>query len=299
MDEIVAYLRAARDRLVAAGEPADPLVALRERRERAEALPLLFPPPDDVTVEEVSAGGVPAELLSFPGAAADRALLYLHGGAYVAYSPRSHRELAARLGRASGCPVLVPEYRLAPEHPHPAALVDAAAAYGWLLEQRDLDADHVSVAGDSAGGGLALVLTVALRDAGQALPSALALLSPWTDLTMSSPSVRTVEDDVLLDEERLARSARMYAGALALSAPELSPIFADLTALPPMHIEVGGAELLLDDSVRLAEAATAAGVPVALEIARDLPHVFPMFATTPEARSSTDRIGAFLRAHLA
>ncbi len=160
-------------------------------------------------------------------------------------------------------------------------------------------ARHVAVAGDSAGGGLALALMLTLRAAGQSLPAALALLSPWTDLTLSSPSVRTVQDDVLLDEARLARSARMYAGALALSTPALSPIFADLTGLPPMHIEVGEAELLLDDSVRLAEAATAAGVPVVLEVASNLPHVFPMFATAPEAVAATDRIGAFLRARLA
>lgn len=222
-------------------------------------------------------------------------LLYLHGGAYVAYSPRSHRELAARLGRAAGCAVLVPDYRLAPEHPHPAAVEDALAALGRLREQ----GRAVVLAGDSAGGGLALAVAQRLRAQGLPQPAGIALLSPWTDLGLSGPSVQEVRDDPTLDAERLRGAGLAYAAGADPLGPELSPAYADLTGLPPLHVEVGSGEILLSDSLRLAEAARTAGVEVALEVGEDLPHVFQVFATTPEAVASTDRVGAFLRRVLA
>ena len=287
MQDTVDYLRAVRDGAV---PPADADEALRLTRERAELLPQLYPTPDDVRVEQVHAGGVPADLLTSPGARDDAALLYLHGGAYVAYSPRSHRELAARIGRAAGAPVLVPDYRLAPEHPFPAAVDDALAAYRWLRER-----GPVAVAGDSAGGGLALALALRLREAGEQQPRALALLSPWTDLTLA----RTTDvDDVSLDAARLAVAAGSYAGGEDLVAPLLSPVHADLAGLPPLHVEVGTGEILLEDSLRLVEAARAAGVQVDLVEGEGLPHVFQVFATTPEAQGSTARLGRFLAAAL-
>ena len=283
MSDTVAYLRSLRD---AAEPPADAAEALRLTRERAELLPSLYPTPDDVVVREVDAGGVAADLLVPPGAAEDRPVLYLHGGAYVAYSPRSHRELAARLGRAAGRAVLVPDYRLAPEHPFPAALDDALAAYGWLRER-----GPVAVAGDSAGGGLALALCLRLRERGEQLPERLALISPWADLSLT----RTTQvDDPSLDAARLRVAAEGYAAGRPLSDPLLSPVHADLSGLPPVLVEVGSGEILLADSTRLVDALQQAGVDVELVVGEDLPHVFQVFATTPEAVASTDRLGRFL-----
>lgn len=289
MQATVDYLREVRDQ--APPPPADPAEALAALRERAELIAQLYPAPADVRVEQVDAGGVPADLLLTPGADEQQVLLYLHGGAYVAYSPRSHRELASRLGRAAGCAVLVPDYRLAPEHPYPAAVEDALAALAWLRAQ----GRTVVVAGDSAGGGLALALALRLRETGQEQVAGLALLSPWTDLALTGASVDEVEDDPTLDVDRLRGAGLSYAGSADPASPELSPVHADLTGLPPLHIEVGGGEILLSDSTRLAEAARAAGVEVTLEVGEDLPHVFQVFATTPEATASTDRLGAFLR----
>jgi epsilon-lactone hydrolase len=290
MQDTLSYLRSARQQAAPAADEAE---ALRTSRERAELLPTLYPTPGDVVVEHVDLDGLAADLLVPGGVSRDRGVLYLHGGAYVAYSSRTHRELAARIARAAGCVALVPDYRLAPEHPHPAAVEDAVAAYQWLSAR-----GPVAVAGDSAGGGLALALALRLRGAGATPPRALALLSPWTDLTLSSDSVERVVDDVLLDVDRVRASARHYAAGTDLTDPELSPVHGDLRGLPPMHVEVGTAEILLDDSVRLADAARRAGVDVTLEVGQDLPHVFQAFATTPEARASTDRVGAFLRRHL-
>ncbi len=289
MQQTVDYLRSVRDE--APPPPADPVEALRLMRERAELIAAVYPTPEDVRVEDVDADGVPADLLLPPGVDDTRVVLYLHGGAYVAYSPRSHRELAARIGRAAGTAVLVPDYRLAPEHPHPAAVDDALTTLRWLRER----GRSVAVAGDSAGGGLALALAQRLRDAGEPQPAGIALLSPWTDLTLSGPSVTEVLDDPTLDAERLRGAGLSYAGSADPTGPELSPAHADLTGLPPLHVEVGSGEILLSDSTSLAEAARAAGVDVTLEVGTDLPHVFQVFATTPEAVASTDRIGAFLR----
>lgn len=292
MQQTMEYLRAVRDD--APPPPGDPAEALRALRERAELIALLYPTPADVRVEQVDADGVAADLLVPPGVDEQRVLLYLHGGAYVAYSPRSHRELAARLARAAGCAALVPDYRLAPEHPHPAAVEDAMTAYGWLRGQGRL----VAVAGDSAGGGLALALAQRLRESGQEPPAAIALLSPWTDLLLTGDAITEVHDDLTLDAERLRGAGQMYAGGADLEHPELSPLHADLAGLPPLHIEVGTGEILLSDSTRLADAARTAAVDVHLEAADGLPHVFQVFATTPEAVASTDRIGAFLARHL-
>ncbi len=266
--------------------------SLRLVREGAEQLPLIYPTPDDVRVESVDIDGISADLLTSPGVADDRGLLYLHGGSYTSYSRRSHRELAARLGRAAGATVLVPDYRLAPEHPYPAAVDDALVCYRWLTQR-----GPVAVAGDSAGGGLALALCLRVGSAATTPPAALALLSPWTDLTLSGASIETV-DDPSLDADRLRAAAIDYAGG-RLRDPFVSPLFAELTGLPPVHIEVGTAEMLLDDSTRLADAITGSGGRAGVHVGQGLPHVYQILATTPEAVDSTNRIGVFLAEHLA
>jgi epsilon-lactone hydrolase len=185
----------------------------------------------------------------------------------------------------------VPDYRLAPEHPYPQAVEDAVAAFDYLAggDRR------IAVAGDSAGGGLALALAQRLRAAGGQQPVGIALLSPWTDLQLTGLSQTDLEDDPLANAAALHGAAAMYASGTDLSHPEVSPLHADLRGLAPMHVEVGTGELLLPDSLRLAEAARSAGVPLDLHVAEGLPHVFQVFATTPEAVASTDRVGAFLR----
>ncbi len=290
MAGIIEMLRAQRD--ATAGRPA-PTVA--EMRAFLDSLGDLYPVPGDVTVTEVDAGGVPARWLEPPGCRAGRALLYLHGGGYQTGSFRSHGELAARLGRAAGLPVLFPEYRLAPEHPYPAAVEDAVAAWDWL-GARGVPPGAVAVAGDSAGGGLAAALAVALRDGGRPGPGALCLLSPWTDLTLSGPSITgRAGDDPYLTAARLSQMAQDYLAGADARDPLASPHFAGLDGLAPMLIQVGTAEVLLSDAERLAARATAAGVPVTLEVEEGLPHVYQVMVGTPEAEAATVSIAAFLR----
>jgi epsilon-lactone hydrolase len=259
----------------------------------------LDPVPDDVLVSEVNAGGVPAHWLAAPGADAGRVLLFLHGGGYELGSLRSDGELAARLGRASGMRVLFPEYRLAPEHPFPAAIDDVLAAWRWLRSDQKLSARSLAVAGDSAGGGLAVALLVATRDAGEALPAAAALMSPTVDLTSSGASMtERVDQDPISTPALLAQFAADYLDGADARAPLASPLFASMSGLPPLLVQVGTADLLLSDSERLAAAAAEAGVDVTLEVGEGLPHVFQLLLGTPEAAAATAQIGTFLRARV-
>ena len=258
----------------------------------------LHPVPDDVQVTEVSAGGVPAHWLTAPGAGPGRVLLFLHGGGYELGSLRSDGELAARLGRASGMRVLFPEYRLAPEHPFPAAIDDVLAAWRWLRTQ-GLDAASLAVAGDSAGGGLAAALLVATRDAGQALPAAAVLMSPTVDLTSSGASMtERADQDPISTPAMLRQFAAGYLAGADPTTPLASPLFASLAGLPPLLIQVGTADLLLSDSERLAAAAAQAGVDVTLQVGEGLPHVYQLLLGTPEAAAATEQIGKFLRARV-
>jgi acetyl esterase/lipase len=269
---------------------------IEEMRAGMEAATTAMPPPEDVRFEPVVAGGVPAEWARAPGAVDDRALLYLHGGGYVVGSIRTHRQLVAGISRASGAAVLSLDYRLAPEHPCPAAIEDASAAFRWLLDQ-GLRPPRLAIGGDSAGGGLTVAALVALRDAGTPLPAAGVCLSPWTDLSMSGASMKSkAAADPLVQSEGILRMATAYLGGRDARSPLASPLFADLQSLPPLLIQVGTAETLLDDSTRLAERARAAGVDVTLETWSDMIHVFQAFAfILPEAREAIDKIGAFLR----
>jgi len=259
----------------------------------------IHPVPDDVQVSVVTAGGVPAHWLAAPGTDPGRVLLFLHGGGFEFGSLRSDGELAARLGRAGGMRVLLPEYRLAPEHPFPAAIDDVLAAWRWLRADQGLSARSLAVAGDSAGGGLAVALLVAARDAGEALPAAAVLMSPTVDLTSSGASMtERVDQDPFSTPAMLRQFASDYLAGADPKTPLASPLFAPLAGLPPLLIQVGTADLLLSDSERLAAAASQAGVDVTLEVGEGLPHVYPILLGTPEAAEATEQTGKFLRARV-
>ena len=272
---------------------------LDERRAAFTPGDRLHPVPDDVVVREVTAGGVPAHWLTAPGADANRVLLFLHGGGYEFGSLRSDGELAARLGRASRMRVLFPEYRLAPEHPFPAAIDDILAVWRWLLADQDLNASSTAVAGDSAGGGLAVALLVATRDAEEALPAAAVLMSPTVDLTSSGASMtERADQDPISTPAMLRQFASDYLAGADPKTPLASPLFASLRGLPPLLIQVGTADLLLSDSERLARAAAEAGGDVTLDVGEGLPHVYQLLLGTPEAAEATEKIGKFLRARV-
>jgi epsilon-lactone hydrolase len=274
-------------------------LTLDERRASFTPGDVLHPVPDDVLVTDVSAGGVSAHWLTPPGADAARVLLFLHGGGYELGSIRSDGELAARLGRASGMRVLFVEYRLAPEHPFPAAIDDVISAWRWLRTDQGLRAESMAVAGASAGGGLAVALLVATRDAGEALPAAAALMSPTVDLTGSGASMtERVEQDPISTPALLSQFASDYLAGADPKTALASPLYAPLAGLPPLLVQVGAADLLFSDSERLAAAAAAASVEVTLEIGDGLPHVYQLLLGTPEAAEATERIGNFLRAQV-
>lgn len=222
-------------------------------------------------------------------------MLYLHGGGFTVGSPRSHRAFVSRLSSATRSRALSLEYRLAPEHPFPAAIEDAVAAYRWLLDVH-ASPERVVVAGDSAGGGLAISAMVAARDEGLPMPGALVVVSPWVDLTCSGASMQTHrDDDVWLDPDGATEVAGVYLGGADPADPLASPLFADHTGLPPTLIVVGTAEILLDDARRLADRMRAAGGTVVLDEWTDMLHVFPAFAPyVPESRRAIRQIGAFV-----
>jgi epsilon-lactone hydrolase len=291
MQEKIAALLALRE--AAAGQPEPTLAELRAAFDTRGDL---YPPPDDAVVTEVDAGGVPAHWITVAGADAGHVLLYLHGGGYRIGSFRSHAELASRLGQASGRRVLLPGYRLAPEHPFPAAVDDALAVWRWLRKVEGLSASALAVAGDSAGGGLAVAMMTALRDGGEDLPAAAVLISPWTDLSCSGASVtERADDDPVFVPDAIRQLAADYLAGADPRTPLASPLFARLDGLPPLLIQVGTAEILLSDAEELAKSAAAAGVDVTLQAGEGLPHVYPAMLGIPEAAEATSRAGAFLR----
>lgn len=255
-----------------------------------------FKVPADVQLQPISADGVKAEFLTAPNAAADRVVLYLHGGGYVIGSIKSHRYLMQNVSRASGARTLGIEYRLAPEHPFPAAIEDATKAYQWLLAQ-GFAASRIAIAGDSAGGGLTLATLVNLRDKGVALPAAGVLISPWTDLTGTAESVTSrAASDPMVKPEGLYRLGGQYLNGVDARNPLASPVFADMTGLPPLLIHVGGREILYDDAVTVAARARAAGVEVQLVDEPELFHVWHAFAPMlDEGQQAVDQIGTWLK----
>jgi acetyl esterase/lipase len=253
-----------------------------------------LPAPKGVTFTPDTVGGIAGEWVRKAGAAPTATLLYLHGGGYFACSPRTHRPITGTFAR-HGFEVFVPDYRLAPEHPFPAAVDDALAAWNGLLELGHA-ANRLTVSGDSAGGGLSLALMLTLRDRGEAVPAAAALLSPWTDLAGTGPSVTSNADsDAMFWAPGLIQAGAFYLGNTPPQNPIASPHYADLTGLPPMIIHAGAREMLRDDSTRLAEHAAAARVPAELKIWPVVPHVWQLAQFVPEARQSLAEMAAFLR----
>jgi len=278
-------------------EAADPdIVAARKR---FEAVAQFMPTPPDVKVEQASADGVPGEWITAPGAADGATIYYLHGGGYTIGSPLSHRELVSRLSRVTGARAFSLDYRLAPENKFPAAIDDAVTGYRWLLKQGARPESTV-IGGDSAGGGLTLATLLTLRDAGDPLPAAAVLLSPWTDLEGNGESMKTrAELDPMIKGDLVEVGAAQYYGDASPRDPRVSPIHADLSGLPPTLIHVGDWEVLLDDSTRLAAKARAGGVDVTLKVWPEMIHVFQFFGAAPEARQAVDEIGAFIKSHIA
>jgi epsilon-lactone hydrolase len=255
-----------------------------------------FPPPADMTFRPVNASGVPAEWAIPPGASAQRAILYLHGGGYVVGAPEGYREMVSNLARAAQAQALTIQYRLAPEHPHPAAVEDAVAAYRWLLGS-GVEPGRIAFAGDSAGGGLTVATLVALRDRGERLPAAGVCICPWVDMEITGKSMETnAEVDPLVKRDVVTNMAAAYLQGQDPRTPLASPLHADLKGLPPLLIQVGQAETLLDDASRLAERARMAGVDVTYEPWPDMIHVWQAFGSfLPEARQAIDRIGEFIK----
>jgi len=270
---------------------------LEEMRAGFEALAGGFELPPRTAVHEVGVDGVPADWVQASGADPGRVVLYLHGGGYVIGSRNTHRSLAARLSQACGARVLVLDYRLAPEHPYPAAVDDAVAAYRWILAQGVLPA-HVAIGGDSAGGGLAIATLMALRAKGLPLPACGVCLSPWIDLEGAGETARSAQiDDPMVTPEALDRMATAYAAG-ALREPLASPLHGDWGGLPPLLIQVGTRERLLDDARRAARLAREAGGEAVLEEQEGLIHVWQLFPDLPEAADAVTRIGGFLAERL-
>lgn len=250
-----------------------------------------------VSVEPSQLAGVDIDWLKPKQARDDKVLFYLHGGAYVLGSRRTHRQLVSHMAREAGVTAVIPEYRLAPEHPFPAAIEDAVAVYRAMLEA-GFKPENIVISGDSAGGGLSVATLLELRHAGDPLPAAAVLLSPFLDVTASGESARTRADqDPWFDVEDMAVVARYYCpDETKWRDPLVSPVFANVSGLPPMLIQVGNDEILLSDSTRLAEKLDAAGIDVELEIWPDMWHVFPLFVgKMPEARRAVEKIGRYIK----
>lgn len=250
-------------------------------------------------VHPVREAGARGEWVAAANACRDRAIFFVHGGAFMIGSPGIYRQLASRLSAAAGCRVFSVDYRLAPEHPFPAGLNDVLAAWNWLSGSQ-LDPSRLVAAGDSAGGNLTLAMLMTLRDSARPLPAAFVTMAPWTDLTMSGASVVANDlADPYIASNLLRPVASMYLNGAGADSPRASPLFGCFAGLPPMLVHVGKQELLLDDSLRLAKAARSDGVQVTLKVWDGLPHVFQLFAPfVPEGRQSLLELGQFARAHL-
>jgi acetyl esterase/lipase len=267
-----------------------------EARERFEKMGVLLGGAPDAKCEKVDAGGVPAEWVAAPGFDPDRAVLYLHGGGYAIGSINTHRRLAYDISAACGARILVIDYRLAPEHPFPAAVEDAAKAWRWLIAQ-GFDTRRLAIAGDSAGGGLTIATLVNLRDQKLGLPACAVAISPWVDLegVGTSMTARSAQDP-MVQKAGLLWMASMYLKGKDARTPLAAPLHADLKGLPPILIQVGTAETLLDDATRLAEKLHAAGGEAKLSAWANMLHVFPLFAPIlSEGREGCVEIGTYIR----
>jgi monoterpene epsilon-lactone hydrolase len=278
--------------------PADSSV--NEQRQQLRELVSAQPLPPDVTVTAAALGGVPTAEITVDGVEPRNVVLYFHGGVYVIGDAFLVADLASQVGRRTHAKVVSVDYRLAPEHPYPAAVDDALAAYQGLLDNGVAPSD-IAFAGESAGGGLAIATLVNARDHGLPLPAAAFVMSPYVDLTLSGTTMETREEaDPLFTRELLQARVNDYTSGQDAALALISPIFADLAGLPPLIIQAGTHEVLLDDAVRLAQQAIAADVEVTLDITPGVPHVFQAYhPILDEAAAALDRAGQLLSAHLA
>jgi monoterpene epsilon-lactone hydrolase len=270
------------------------------RRQRLDEVGSVWPVADDVKLAAADLGGVPGEWSSAPSSDAARVLMFFHGGGYCSGSILSHRRMATEAGRAARMRTLAVGYRLAPEHPFPAALEDVLTAWRFVRKQ-GVAASQIAVGGDSAGGGLTVALIIRLRDANENLPACAWLVSPWTDLTMAGSTLASKDAfDPIIHKGYLDELADAYVPAgIHRNDPLVSPLYADLSGLPPILIQVGSAETLLDDATRFAAAAGAADVPVTLEIWPHMIHAWPLWnAHLEPGRRALASAGAFIRDHL-
>jgi acetyl esterase/lipase len=275
-------------------------VGWAERRRRLDEVGAIWPIAGDVRLETIDVDGVPGESSLVPGSDPTRALLFFHGGGYCSGSILSHRRMVTEAGRAAGVRTLAIGYRLAPEHPFPAACEDALKAWRWL-RGTGAGAARIAVGGDSAGGGLTLSLMGELKRAGEELPGCIWLVSPWTDMTMSGAALASKSAvDPLIHKDYLEELTKAYLPAgIDRKDPRVSPLYADLRDLPAMLIQVGSAETLLDDAVRLAGKAGEAETAVTLEIWRRMIHAWPLWnARLEEGRFALGNAGAFMRRFL-
>jgi len=288
--EIVKLKRILREKAL----PPGANITLAQRRAGMEKL--AFKAADDIASENVTVAGCAAEWVKAPGGQTGRAILYLHGGGYVMGSPNTHRSLAGEISRAAQAAVLLVDYRLAPEHPCPAAVEDGVASYRWLLGQ-GFTPRQLAIAGDSAGGGLVVATLVSARDQDLPMPAAAVCISPWSDMTCSNESYKTrAEADPMVGSGGIGDMARLYLQGTDAQNPLASPNFASLRSLPPLLIHVGRDEVLLDDSIKLDQKAKADGVDSTLEIWEDMIHVWHAFhPMLPEGKQAITRVGEFLR----
>ncbi|HVY16459.1 MAG TPA: alpha/beta hydrolase [Rhodopila sp.] len=272
---------------------------IAQRRIDSDARGKSFRLPADVRVEKIDAGGVPAEWTSTPDSAADRVILYLHGGGYVFGSLDSHRHVAAEAGRQAGTRVLAIDYRLAPEHPFPAPVEDSVAAYRFLLG-RGIRPGNVALAGDSAGGGLVVAAMLAIRDAGLTLPACGWCISPWVDMEARSASFTDrAETDPTVQKAGILDLAALYLNGADPRHPHAAPVYGDLRGLPPLFIQVGAVETLLDDALWLAREAGKADVPVDLQVWPEMIHVWHQYHQVLGAgRRALEAGGTFIKNHL-
>jgi acetyl esterase/lipase len=291
---IVALLR--EQGALGSGEAEVDVAAMRLGMEGMVATSVL---PEGTQCEPVDAGGVSAEWIEGPDIDRGRVLLYFHGGGYVVGSIATHRAMVAQIAAEAGMRALLIDYRLAPEHPFPAAVEDAVAAYRFLLDD-GYKHDQIALGGDSAGGGLTLACLVSLREANEPLPEAAILLSPWVDLEGLGESMTTqAEADPMIDRDGLLKMSAMYLGGESARNPLAAPLYADLAGLPPLYIQAGTAETLLNDATRIEENARAAGVATEMDLYPDLIHVFQAFAPhVPESVEAIKKLGAYLRRQL-
>ncbi len=278
--------------------PAD--IDLNEQRRQLRELVSAQPLPADVTVTAAALGGVPTAEITIGGTEPRHVILYFHGGVYVLGDAFQAAGLASQIARRTRATVISVDYRLAPEHPYPAAVDDALAAYQALLERGTAPAD-IAFAGESAGGGLAVATLVNARDHGLPLPTSAYLMSPYADLTLAGATMTTKSEvDVLMSRDNLQARVADYTAGHDAALGLISPVFADLSGLPPLIIQAGTHEVLLDDAVRLARQAATADVAVILDITPGVPHVFQSFSPIlDEAAAALDRAGQLLSAHLA